>query len=331
MTDPTLVERFAELVVGYGANVQPGQVVELATEVGKEEISRAIAVAAYRRGTRFVDLTTFDMHVKRARLAHAADETLDYVPPWYGERVLALGREHAAMIALNGPAAPGLLDGIDPVRIGRDRLPSLKEYVTVVNERTVNWCIAPGPTAAWAQLVYPELEPEAALELLWEAIAHICRLDEDDPIAAWTERVTQLDAAAARLSERRFDALHFEGPGTDLMVGLLPSSRWLSGRSETVDGIWHLPNLPTEEAFSAPDPARVDGVARATLPLELSGAIGRGLEVRFEGGRAVSVEAETGAETVLALIAKDGGAARLGEVALVDREGRVGPLETVFY
>lgn len=155
MTDPTLVERFAELVVGYGANVQPGQVVELATEVGKEEISRAIAVAAYRRGARFVDLTTFDMHVKRARLAHAADETLDYVPPWYGERVLALGREHAAMIALNGPAAPGLLDGIDPVRIGRDRMPSLKEYVTVVNERTVNWCIAPGPTAAWAQPSIP--------------------------------------------------------------------------------------------------------------------------------------------------------------------------------
>ena len=129
----------------------------------------------------------------------------------------------------------------------------------------------------------------------------------------------------------RCDAIRFRGPGTDLRVGLLPGSRWLAARFETLDGIVHRPNLPSEETFTAPDPERVDGVVRATRPLALAGTIVRGLEVRFEGGRAVSIEADTGGDTLRTTIQRDEGAARLGEVALVDREGRIGALDTVFY
>jgi aminopeptidase len=325
------LDRFADLVVGFAANVQPGQVVALGTEPGKEPLTRAIAGAAYRRGAKFVDVASFDIHVKRARLEHAPDDTLDFVPSWYGERILALGEQRCARIGLSGPVAPGLLDDLDPGRVGRDQLPFVAESGEVVNDRTTNWTIVPCPTAGWAGLLHPDAEPAEALDRLWEQLRHVCRLDEDDPAASWRARMGDLRSAADRLTERRFHALHFEGPGTDLTVGLLPSSRWMAASFETVDGIEHVPNLPSEETFSTPDPARVDGVVRATKPLALPGTIIRGLEVRFEGGRAVQIDAESGAEAMRALCARDDGASRLGEVALVDSLGRIGPLDTIFY
>jgi aminopeptidase len=325
------VQRLADLLVNFGANVQEGQILDLRSALGKEELTRAITASAYKRGAKFVDVWYWDPHVKRERLQYAAEGALPFVPRWYGARTLQLGEERAAVISLSGPTEPHLFEDVDPARLGRDAFPRVKEWTTVVNERTVNWCIGPCPTVSWAELVRPDLEGDAALARLWEQIIHICRLDEADPETAWNERRAALKAAADRLTERAFDALHLEGPGTDLTVGLLPSSRWIGGGDATVDGIAHMPNLPTEEVFTAPDPERVEGVVRATMPLFTQGRIIDGLSVRFEGGRAVEINADSGAETLRALSGLDDGAARLGEIALVDREGRIGPLETVFY
>ncbi len=332
MTDfDTYTTALAELAVKLGANVQPGQVVALSSEPGKEHLARAIAGAAYAAGARFVDLTVFDVYLKRARALHADRDTLKYVPPWLGERILALGDEHAARIALSGPVAPHALDDIDPELIGLDMLPRLAESMKVVNDATTNWTIVPCPTVGWATLVHPRLEPPAALEKLWGQIAHICRLDEPDPIAAWETRVAALVRVVATLDGLALDRVHFEGPSTDLTVGLLPSSRWRAAKFETVDGVEHQPNIPTEEVFTTPDPERVDGTVTATKPLFTSGTTVTGLKIRFEGGRAVQIDADQGAEVIRGMVATDDGAARLGEVALVDREGRIGPLETVFY
>ena len=325
------VQAFADLIVNFGANVQPGQIVDLTTALGKEELTRAITASAYRRGAKFVDVVYWDPHVKKARVQNAAEEVLDYIPPWYGERALQLGRERGATISLSGPTEPHLFDDLDPGRLGRDVFPRVKEYTTVVNERTVNWCVAPCPTMKWATLVYPQLEPQDALDKLWEQILHICRMDEAEPEAAWDERNKALRGAAERLTDQHFDAIHFEGPGTDLTIGLLQTSSWIAGDEQTVDGISHMANLPTEEVFSSPDPERVEGTVRATKPLYTQGRIIEGLAVRFEGGRAVQIDADSGAETVRALVEQDDGGARLGEVALVDSEGRIGPLDTVFY
>jgi len=324
--------RLAELAVARGANVQPGQIVGVAANAGQEEAARAVAESAYRRGAKFVDVTYFDPWVKRARILHAPEETLDFVPPWYGQRLLALGELRSARISFNGPIAPGLTEDLDQSRVGCDQLPYIKEVGKVVNDRTTNWNGIACPSRPWAKLVFPDLDEEAAYNRLWTEIEHVLRLDEDDPDAAWEERIAVLVGSAARLSERRFDALRLEGPGTDLKVGLFPTGAWMAADFETVDGIRHLPNLPTEEVFTTPDPARTDGHVTATRPLVFrDGTIIRGLTVRFEAGRAVQIEAETGADALRSLCAMDEGASRLGEIALVDREGRIGPLGTVFY
>ncbi|HZO63318.1 MAG TPA: aminopeptidase [Gaiellaceae bacterium] len=324
--------RLADLAVTLGANVQPGQIVTVGADHGQHALARAIADSAYRRGARFVDVQYFDPYVKRARIAHAPDDTLAYVPPWFSHRMLAIGTERAARISLAGPSVTGLLDDLDPARAGRDQLPFIKEILDVINERTSNWTVVPCPSPAWAELAYPDLAGDGALDRLWEEVSHVCRLDEPDPIAAWNERADELSAAAGRLNDRRFDALHFEGPGTDLTVGLLATSTFHAARDETVDGIVHLANLPTEEVYATPDPERTQGVVRSTKPLVLGdGTIIRGLRVRFEQGRAVEIDADQGAAVMRGRAAFDDGACRLGEVALVDREGRIGRLGTVFF
>ena len=326
------LQRLAELAVRVGANVQPGQIVAVGVSPGKEHFSRAVAAEAYKAGAKYVDVSWFDPWIKKARIEHAPEDTLDFVPGWLGQRILALGEERAARIAFSGPVAPGLLDGLDPERVGRDRLPFVKEAMKINNDRTTNWTIVPGPTAEWARIVHPDLDDDAALARLWEQIVHVCRLDEDDPAAAWLARRDELRAAADRLSDRAFDALHYEGPGTDFTLGMLPSHRWRSGGMQTVDGLEHMANLPTEEVFTSPDPERADGVVTSTKPLVLiDGTVIRDLVVRFEGGRAVDVSASTGEDILRTFLAADEGGTRLGECALVDASGRIGPLDTVFY
>jgi aminopeptidase len=322
-------DKLAELAV-FGANVQPGQLVAVTSFIGKEELTRKVAGAAYRRGAKFVDVVYFDQWIKRERIALADTESLDYVPPWMSQRLLYLSDEHAARISLSGPHAPRALAGLDPARAGRDLLPYLPETGDVVNRMTTSWCIVPAPTRSWAEVVYPELAVEAAYEALWEAVAHICRLETDDPAQAWMERCGTLKANADRLTAQRFDSVRLHGPGTDLTVGLIPSAHWAVGDLITVDGSRHFPNIPTEEVFTTPDPERVDGHVSATMPLELSGSVISGIRVEFEGGRAVKIDADQGADALRAVASRDEGARRLGEIALVDNQGRIGPLETVF-
>lgn len=323
--------RLGRLAVLTGAGVQPGQVVSVGCRPGQEELVRAIAREAYLAGARYVDVAWFDPVVKRERLLHADEATLDWIPPWLGMRAAALGDMAAAAIALAGPTHPGLMDDVDPARAGRDRLPAVREGIEAVMAAKINWTVVPCPTPAWAGVVFPGMAPAEALERLWDEIAHVCRLDEEDPAAAWDARGAELEASARRLDERGLDSLRFVGPGTDLTVGLLPGSRWVGGRDARRDGLVHLPNIPTEEVFTTPDPARTHGVVASTRPLDVAGTVVEGLRVTFEDGRAVGIEADRGAEVLRGRTAVDEGAARLGEVALVDGSGRIGPLGTVFF
>ena len=328
-----LLDRYAELIVGFGANVQPDQVVAVEGAPETAPLAHRIARLAYQRGARYVEVAYFDPLVKRIRIEEAAEGSLAWVPPWLGRRMLALGELSAARIALSPIVSPGLLAGLDPARAGRDRLPSVQESLQTIEERSIAWTISPFATEAWAKVVYPELEPAAAVDALWRDIEHVCRLDEPDPIEAWQRRIREIWEAASRIDALHLDTLRFVGPGTDLTVGLLPSSHFAKegGRATTRTGIQHVPNLPTEELFTTPDPERTDGVVASTKPLDIGGSLVTGLRIRFEGGRAVEIEADSNAEALRQRCSLDEGAARLGEVALVDGESRIGRLDRTFF
>jgi aminopeptidase len=240
--------------------------------------------------------------------------------------------EHGARVTFATLTAPNLLDDLDKKLVGKDMLPRVKELTQIVGDRSTNWCIVPAPHPGWAAVVYPDLEEGEAYERLWAELEHVLRLDEPDPVAAWDERMSALNDAARRLSERAFDAFELRGPGTELTIGMLPTHRFWAADFTRADGLRHFPNLPTEEVFTTPDPQRTSGHVTSTKPLALrDGTIVRGLRVRFEDGVAVEIDGEENVDALRGLLEIDEGARRLGELALVDRHGRIGPLGTVFY
>lgn len=327
----TIIARLAKLTVEHAANVQPGQTVIVGSALGKEALTRAVVAAAYRCGAGFVEVSYDDPHVWHARVANADPDTLEQFPDWYGKRLLAIGESHAARIGFSGATEPHIMDDLDPALVGREQHAARTEGMQIVNDRSNNWTIVPCPSPGWAKLVHPGIDPDEALRRLWREIAHVCRLDEDDPVAAWDERMAQLGAAAGALNAARFDAIRLAGPGTELTVGLLPNSTWIHADGETAWGLRHMPNLPSEEVFVTPDPLRADGVVRSTKPLFTNGALIEGLEVEFTEGRVTRIDADRNADVLRAQAAKDDGASRLGELALVDGQGRIGATETVFF
>ena len=322
------VRRYAELAVRIAANVQPGQLVDVTGQIEHAPLMRAVAREAYAAGARYVDVWYVDPHVKKALIDLGPDETLTFSPPWLLERARSWSNERGAAIVLAGDPEPELLADSDGERVGRAQMKEVnEEYLRQSNELLVNWTILAAPNEGWAKQVFGE----ADMERLWEAVAFATRLDEEDPVAAWREHLDRLRARAAAVNDLQLDAIRFRGPGTDLTVGLLPESRFGFAEYETVDGIRHVVNMPTEEIYAAPDWRRTEGHVRSTQPLALKGQVVRGLQVRFENGRAVDVQAEAGADVVRAMIESDEGAASLGEVALVDGNSRVGQLGLTFF
>ncbi|MDX6503443.1 MAG: aminopeptidase, partial [Gaiellaceae bacterium] len=293
--DESRLRRYAELAVRVGANLQQGQDLTIEAYVEHAPFARALARAAYEAGARNVEVVYADQHVQRARLELAPEDSLAWVPEWQLERLRSLADRKGARIAIRSLPFPRLLDGIDRTRLTKSQNTAFSELASRQHTtESVAWTLVGYPTAGWAEVVFGEPD----VERLWEAVGHCVRLDEADPVAAWGHHVARLRARAATLNERRFDALRFTGPGTDLTVGLLPDSHWDSGGGTTAFGQWHVANVPTEEVFTTPDPARTEGVVRSTRPLTIGGATISGLEMRFEGGVIVEVTAESGAEVV---------------------------------
>jgi aminopeptidase len=322
------LERIADLAVRAGANVGPGQLVEIQGFVEHAPLVRKIAAAAYAAGARYVEPVYSDNHVRRAMIEQADEEVLSWTPPWTMERVRTIGAEEGARITIGGDPEPELLADLDGERVGKAvRIDAMRESLRLINNQLINWTIVAFPNEGWARMVFGEPD----VERLWDAVERATRLDEPDPVAAWSERMDELERRAAGLTERTFDAIRFRGPGTDLTVGLLPGLGWAAARFRTQSGRTHLPNLPSEEVYTAPDRGRTEGVVRSTRPLTLPGAVVRDLEIRFENGRAVEVNASSGADLVRTEVATDEGAAFLGEIALVDGSSRVGQTGVTFF
>ena len=324
----TREDRYAELAVRVGANVQPGQLVDVIARVEHAPVARAVTREAYKAGAAYVDVYYTDQHIRRALIQGAADDMLSWTPPWLLSRAKQVGDEHAAVIALTGDAEPDLLADLPGERVGRARMLELAEESNrQINEQLNNWTVVGVPNEGWAQQMFGEPD----LERLWKAVEFTVRLDEDDPVAAWRSHVTRIGNRARTLNDLQVDEIHFKGPGTDLRVGLLPESRWQGVESHTSEGIPYVANMPTEEVFTTPDLRRAEGFVRSTRPLALYGRIVKDLEVRFEGGRIVDVQASEGADVIRGQLETDENAACLGEIALVDGTSRIGQTGLTFF
>jgi aminopeptidase len=320
--------RYAELAVRVGANVQPGQLVDVVARVEHASVARAVAREAYKAGAAYVDVYYSDQHIRRALIENVADELLSWTPPWLLSRAKEIGRERAAIVSLTGEAEPDLLADLPGDRVGKARMLELAEESNrQVNEQLNNWTVVGVPNEGWAQQMFGEPD----IDRLWRAVEYTVRLDEEDPVGAWREHVERIGGRARALDELCLDAVHFKGPGTDLRVGLLPESRWQGVESVTADGIPYVANMPTEETFTTPDLRRAEGVVRSTRPLALYGRIVKGLELRFENGRIVEVKAEQGAEVIEGQLATDERAPYLGEISLVDGTSRIGKTGLTFF
>jgi aminopeptidase len=178
--------------------------------------------------------------------------------------------------------------------------------------------------------MFPSDTPEVGLDKLWEAIFATTRINAADPVAAWKAHDASLQKRAAYLNEKRYSALHYRGPGTDFRLGLADDHQWLGGGTTAGNGNYCIPNMPTEEVFSAPHKERAEGTVTATKPLSHQGTMIEGIRVRFERGRIVEAHATRGQEVLEKLIDTDDGARRLGEVALVPHSSPIAQSGLVF-
>ena len=315
------IERYAELVVRVGANVQPEQLVVIAGDVAHVDLVRAVAEQAYLAGASRVEVSYHDPHVRRSALRHASVVGLTAASDWQLARCEEWTTAGIAYVQLTGNPDPRLFEDIDPSRVVLDNQELNLRYRRMMLGGRIQWTTVAAPNPGWATTVFGEPDTER----LWEAVSVAMRLDSADVVAEWERHRDVLAARAAVLNGLQLDAVRYHGAGTDLTVGLIADCLWSGGQLTTLDGVSYMPNLPTEEVFTSPDRRRADGVIKATRPLVMSsdGVLVEDLEVTFAGGRIVGAKASRGAPAVLAELDSDEGARSLGEVSLVEGSSRV--------
>lgn len=331
--DTATLDKLADVIIGTGLNLSPGQDVVLTASAEALPLVRRVAEAAYRAGAGLVVPILSDEEVTRARYRFAHEGTFDHAPGWLFEGMAKAYDNNAARlhIAADNPMA---LAGMDPEKVStaaRANAAAYKPALAKIAGFEINWSIAAYPGRAWAQQVFPDLGADAAQAALAQAIFAASRVDRPDPVAAWADHNSELAARRDWLNDRDFAALHFRSAHTDLTVGLADRHRWMGGSSEARNGITCNPNIPTEEVFTTPHRDRVVGTVRASKPLAHQGTLIEGIEVTFEGGVITKAKAERGEEIFLRLIDTDEGARRIGEVALVPHASPISESGVLFF
>jgi len=327
------LDRLAEIAVRVGLGLVRGQEVVMTAPVDAIPLARRITEHAYRAGASLVTTLFSDEQAALMRFDHAPDEAFDTAPGWLFDGMAAAFRGGAARLAIGGDN-PALLAGQDPdkvARANRARSTAYRPALELITGFATNWTIVSYATPAWARLVFPELPEQEAVARLWDAIFAASRVDAPDPVAAWRDHNAALATRTRLLNERRYSALHYRAPGTDLRLGLADDHVWIGGAERAKNGAICNPNIPTEEVFTTPHARRVEGTVRSTKPLSYQGTLIQDIEVRFEGGRITGATARTGEEVLARVLDTDEGARRLGEVALVPQSSPIAASGLLFF
>ena len=313
------LDLLAEVAVRVGLGLREGQELLMTASLDSVPLARRITEQAYRAGASLVTTLYTDDEAALMRYRLAPDASFDYAAKWLYDGMGAAFKSGSARLAITG-GNPTLLSNEDPDKVGRANRAVSKAYrpaLELITRHEINWTIVAGATPAWAASMFPDDAPDAPLAKLWEAIFQTTRINTDDPVAAWKAHDAGLHSRAALLNAKRYAALQYRGPGTDFRLGLADDHLWLGGGTTAGNGLYCIPNMPTEEVFTTPHKDRADGTVTATKPLSHQGTMIEGIQVRFEHGRIVEAKATRGQEVLQKLIDTDDGARRLGEVALV--------------
>jgi aminopeptidase len=327
------LDQLARVAIEVGLGLARGQELVMTAPLDAVPLARRITEQAYRAGASLVTTLYADDEAQLLRYRYAPDEAFDKAAGWLYDGMGAAYRSGAARLAITG-GSPLLLSNEDPEKVGRANTAISKAYrpaLELITRHEINWTIVAAATPPWAAAMFPDLGPETALATLWEAIFRTTRVDNDDPVANWKAHDAGLQTRAEYMNEKRYSALHYRGPGTDFRLGLADDHLWMGGGTRAGNGLYCIPNMPTEEIFTTPHKDRADGTVCASKPLSYQGTMIDGIEVRFEAGRIVKANATRGLEVLEKLISTDDGARRLGEVALVPHSSPIAASGLLFY
>jgi aminopeptidase len=327
------LDRLAEVAVKVGLGLRAGQELIMSAPIEALPLVRRITEHAYKAGALLVTTFYSDDPSVLARFEYAPDASFDYAPKWLQDAIATGFKSGAARLAIAG-ANPALLAKQDPAKVARANVAASKAgkpAMELITRHEINWTIVACATPEWAKLVFPNDAEDVAVKKLWEAIFAASRINTDDPVVEWQQHGERLKKRVDLLNAKRFSALHFKGPGTDLKVGLADDHLWAGGGTTAGNGVYCQPNIPTEECFTTPHKDRVDGTVRASKPLSHQGTLIENISVKFEGGKIVEATATAGEDVLNRLISTDEGARRLGEVALVPHSSPIAQSGVLFW
>jgi aminopeptidase len=306
------LDRLAEVAVKVGLGLRAGQELIMSAPMEALPLVRRITEHAYKVGALLVTTFYSDDPSVLARYEYGPDASFDFAPVWLQDGIAAGFRSGAARLAIAG-ANPALLAKQDPAKVSRANIAMSKASKPAM------------------ELVFPGEPVDVAVAKLWEAIFVSSRVNVDDPVKEWQEHGERLKRRVDMLNAKRYSALHFKSPVTDLTVGLADDHLWAGGGTTAGNGVYCQPNIPTEECFTTPHKDRVSGTVRASKPLSHQGTLIENISVRFEGGKIVEAKATAGEDVLNRLISTDDGARRLGEVALVPHGSPIAQSGVLFW
>jgi aminopeptidase len=334
MTDKThqeMLAKYADVAIEVGLNLRKGQRLMIEAIIEDAPFVRKVVESAYKAGAVFVDVLWTDERLTRIRFNQADPESLTEVPNWLitrYEEYLSRGDALLSVASLD----PDLLNGISPELVSKNMKARAEKFDALRKfDNEYNWCVVSTASPAWARKVFPNLSEEEAQAKLWEAIFNSCRIDTPNPVEAWKSHTRALLKYKDYLNAKRYTALHYTAPGTDLTLGLPEKHIWMGAEASFKNGITSTVNLPTEEVFTLPHKDKADGVVTASRPLNLQGNLVEDFSLTFENGRVVKVTAKKGAEILQKLIETDEYACRLGEAALVPNSSPISQRGHLFY
>ncbi len=332
MLSNEMLDKYAELVLSIGVNLQKGQGLTLICPVECRKIAHAFTKSAYKLGASIVDVRWGDEEIDKLNYEYADTDTLCNIPKWVVENRNHIVKENYCYVAISAEN-PLIFSGISPEKlsaVAKARAKALKNYTDAVMSNKIRWCVVSVPTIEWAKQVFKN--SDKPVDELWEAIANTMRLYENDPVIAWKNHIERLEKRAEFLNKNNFEYLHFKNSlGTDLMVGLANSHVWLSAQEKAQDNVNFVANMPTEEVFTAPHRLKVDGVVKSALPLIEKGNIIDNFTLTFKNGKVVKATAEKNEALLNEILDTDAGTRRIGEVALIGKNSPIAKSKLLFY